>query len=73
MNQRFPSEPETMEYGSREGVGSGNSVIVPSGVTRPILLPIFSVNQTFPSGPFAIPQVPDEAGNPVNDQLIVNR
>src|ERR1041385_526244 len=32
-----------------------NSVIVPEGVIRPILLPVCSVNQRLPSGPAVIP------------------
>jgi hypothetical protein len=33
----------------------GNSLTVPPGVIRPILLPVASVNQRLPSGPAAIP------------------
>jgi hypothetical protein len=38
-----------------EGVAKGNSVMTPAGVIRPILLPLFSVNQRLPSGPAVIP------------------
>ena len=37
------------------GVGNGNSVTVPLGVTRPIALPLDSANQMLPSGPVVIP------------------
>ena len=43
------------EQGSLDGVGIGNSVTVPAGVIRPILLPSNSVNHMFPSGPAAMP------------------
>ena len=36
-------------------VGTLYSVITPEGVILPILLPVFSVNHTLPSGPGAIP------------------
>lgn len=35
-------------------MGTGNSVIAPVGVTRPILLPANSVNQRLPSAPVVI-------------------
>ena len=35
-----------------------NSVMVPPGVIRPILLPAYSVNQRLPSGPAVIPTGP---------------
>src|SRR6266487_1014957 len=50
-NQRLPSGPAVMVSKSKL-VGTGNSVIVPDGVIRPILLvKAFSVNQILPSGP----------------------
>ena len=39
-------------------VGTGNSVIVPLGLMRPILLPMNSVNQRLPWGPAVIPSRP---------------
>ena len=36
---------------TRPGSGSGNSVTTPAGVIRPILWPLFSVNQRLPSAP----------------------
>ena len=35
-------------------VGTGNSVIVPLGLIRPILSPLHSINQRLPSGPAVI-------------------
>src|SRR5215831_5941672 len=43
-----------MLFGRLAGVGMANSVITPSGVIRPMLLPRISVNQRFPSGPAVI-------------------
>ncbi len=37
------------------GVGSGNSVISPCSVMRPILLPVFSANQRSLYGPWMMP------------------
>jgi hypothetical protein len=47
------TERDSLRMGSgwEEGVGIGNSVTTPAGVIRPIALPLFSVNQTLPSGP----------------------
>src|ERR1700730_4871258 len=48
-NQRFPSGPSVIPLGPLAG-GSGNSVMTPFVVMRPILLPPpISVNQTLPS------------------------
>ncbi len=56
------SGPVAMSTGDKKAVGrpgtpatSGNSVIAPSVVIRPILLAPFSVNHSAPSGPEAIP------------------
>src|ERR1035441_2195555 len=49
-----PSGPETMRRGVLDGVGIVNSVIVPDGVIRPILLPVYSVNHRLPSKPAVI-------------------
>ncbi len=43
-----------MPNGCEEGVGTGNSVMTPADVIRPILLPVCSVNQRFASGPSVI-------------------
>ena len=44
--------------GLAPAVGMGNSVkVLPSGVSRTTLLPLYSVNQRLPSGPVAIPRV----------------
>src|ERR1022692_1578602 len=51
VNQSAPPGPLTMSQGSRPGVGSGNSVMAPLVVMRPILFPRVSVNQRAPSGP----------------------
>ena len=56
MNHRFPSGPAAIPDGTLLAVGIGNSVTVPDGVIRPILLPVDSVNHRFPSGPAAIPE-----------------
>lgn len=45
------SGPFAMDVGKN---GTGNSVIAPSGVMRPILLLLRSPNQIFPSGPTTI-------------------
>src|SRR5215469_13599577 len=45
-----------MLFGRLAGVGIANSVITPSGVIRPTLLPRASVNQRLPSGPAVISQ-----------------
>src|SRR5208282_2619215 len=57
VNQRLPSEPSVIPSGWLLAVGIGNSVIVPLGVIRPILLASDSVNQRLPSGPVVIPWV----------------
>ena len=51
----LPSGPSCMASGPAFGVGSGNSVIWPCGVMRPILLADFSANQRSPSGPTTMP------------------
>src|SRR5580692_3408091 len=50
VNQRLPSGPDVMEYGSP---ATGNSVTTPAVLARPIM-PWPSVNQMFPSGPTVI-------------------
>src|SRR4051794_41776899 len=54
VNQRAPSGPVAIPPGWLAEVGSGNSVMLPEVVTRPILLPESSVNHSAPSGPTAI-------------------
>ena len=54
MNQRLPSAPTVIPYGPLSCHSSGNSVIVPLGVMRPIVPRLDSVNQRFPSGPGTI-------------------
>src|SRR5579864_247234 len=54
-NHRAPSGPFVIPTGLELGVGSGNSVIAPVVVMRPILLPLFSVNHRAPSGPTVMP------------------
>src|ERR1700693_1047371 len=51
----FPSGPAVMPAGAELGVETGNSVITPAVVIRPILFAEISVNQRFPSDPAAIP------------------
>src|SRR5258706_3726463 len=55
VNHRLPSGPATIDLSAIEKIGSleatGNSVIAPDIVTRPIFPPSASVNQRFPSGP----------------------
>ncbi len=43
-----------MLVGLLPAMGSGNSVITPPGVIRPIAFPVSSVNHRFPSGPAVI-------------------
>src|SRR5579871_5931214 len=45
VNQSEPSGPLMMSHGALSGSSRGNSRNVPAVVTRPILLPLFSVNQ----------------------------
>src|SRR6266540_2629654 len=55
VNHRLPSGPVTMPQGLGVPPPIGNSVIMPSGVTRAIAFgPLFSVNHTLPSGPVVI-------------------
>src|SRR5579885_433410 len=71
VNQRLPSGPAVMSQGALSGrpsaLGTANSVMVPLGVMRPILLPpmqnpfesrAHSVNQRLPSGPAVMPKDP---------------
>src|SRR5260221_2846211 len=55
VNQRLPSGPAAMSFGWLLAVGTGNSVMVPLGLMRPIWLPPCSVNQRLLSGPAVIP------------------
>jgi integrase/recombinase XerD len=56
VNHRLPSAPAAIPpTGKLFAVGIVNSVIVPVGVIRPILSPLFSVNHTLASAPAAIP------------------
>src|SRR6266511_385299 len=45
-----------MLSGRANPVGMGYSVMAPSVVIRPMLLPMYSVNHSLPSGPEAMPQ-----------------
>src|SRR5947209_309249 len=54
VNNRLPSVPAVIRYGNVPEALTGNSVIAPALVARPIL-PIDSVNHSLPSGPAAIP------------------
>ena len=52
VNQRLPSGPTVIPYGSESAVGVGISLIVPvEGSRTPIWPTRSSVNQTLPSGP----------------------
>src|SRR5207249_2283253 len=55
VNQRLPSGPTVMIVGKLLAVGTGNSVIAPAVVMRPIWLPRRSLNQRLPSGPTVMP------------------
>ena len=55
VNHRAPSTPTAMFKGELIPAGSANSVITPAVVIRPILAPVYSVNQIAPSGPVTIP------------------
>ena len=50
----LPSAPSAIARGMLFGVGIGNSVIVPSGVIRPMRLPVCSENHMLPSDPSAM-------------------
>src|SRR6202008_348011 len=60
MNQRRPSDPAEKLPGTNPAVGSANTSITPSGVTRPskpengAREPARAQNHMFPSGPGAI-------------------
>src|ERR1051326_7151837 len=65
-----------MLSGPLAGVATGNSVICPAGVMRPILLPCCSVNQRLPSGAVQMPsgKLPDVGtGNSVICPAVVIR
>src|SRR5215472_16121744 len=55
VNHSAASVPAVKCRGRLFGVGSGNSVITPLTVMRPILLPASSANHSAPSGPAKIP------------------
>src|SRR5579884_2790004 len=63
VNQRLPSGPATIPLRPFSiwpllsvgmGMGTGNSVMLPEGLMRPIRLALTSVNQRLPSGPATI-------------------
>src|SRR4051812_14692342 len=54
VNQILRSGPTVMPKVPAPGLGTLNSVIVPLGVIRPTLSPVYSVNQRLPSGPTVI-------------------
>src|SRR5258707_1344500 len=54
VNQRLPSGPLAMPMGTLPPVGMGNSVTVPAGGIRPMVLLVVSVNQRLPPGPLAM-------------------
>src|SRR5215472_8265386 len=58
-----------MVFGMLAGVGMANSVITPSGVIRPMLLPRSSVNQRFPSGPAVISHGAERGVGTVNSLI----
>src|ERR1700682_1016974 len=66
-NQRAPSGPRMIPWGSLPGDGIGNSVRVPVGVIRPTRLAARSMNQRLPSLPGVISSTPVlPVGNVVN-------
>src|SRR5262249_1957962 len=64
VNQRLPSGPVVMPLATSVA-GKENSVILPLGVMRPMVLPA-SVNHRFPSGPAAISPEPDRTVGKAN-------
>src|SRR5260221_7244208 len=63
VNERWPSGPAVMP--SSLLTGTGNKVMLPLGVMRPIV-PALSVNQRLPSGPAVMPKaVPEGTLNSV--------
>src|SRR3954463_8184710 len=64
-NQTLPSGPAHMPNGCDLGVGTSNSVTLPSGVIRPTLPVPNAANHTFPSPPAATPtgRLPFGTGN----------
>src|SRR5262249_48722228 len=71
INHKFPSGPATILPGLLLAVGSGNSVITPLGVMRPILLAVVSVNHKLPSGPAAVVTRPPLAGGGTNTFRVI--
>src|SRR5215469_541506 len=55
VNHTLPSDPTATEVGLLAAVGTGYSVIDPSSVIWPTLLPCVSANQIAPSPPTVIP------------------
>src|SRR5215469_5338807 len=55
VNHTLPSDPTATELGLLDAVGTGYSVIDPSRVIWPTLLPCVSANQIAPSSPTVIP------------------
>jgi hypothetical protein len=45
VNQRLPSDPAVMPVAALPALGSGNSVMTPKGVMRPMWLPLYSVKK----------------------------
>src|SRR5579864_875215 len=62
QNQMLLSAPDAMPLGRLAGVGTRNSLSVPSGLNRPTRLPAGSVNQRLPSPPATISVGSLEAG-----------
>ena len=74
VNHSAPSGPDVMPKGALLSVGTGNTVMVPAVVMRPIWLASNSVNHSAPSGPAVMPLRPPPAtGNSVNCPVVVIR
>jgi hypothetical protein len=61
-NHMFRSAPAVISPGPEFGRGSVNSVMMPAGVMRPILLALNSESQILPSGPAARARGPLSGG-----------
>ena len=73
-NQIRPSGPDARPCGYEVAVASGNSVVFPSSVMRPIAFPLMSVNQRLPSGPVVMssgaPTPPGRSGRTIGKSVI---
>jgi hypothetical protein len=74
VNHMAPSGPAAIPNGMAPNVGTGNSVMTPEVVIRPIWSPAPSVNHELPSGPAVIPMTSSPVvGNSVRTPEVLIR